>query len=89
MGVIPVSEEPSAGTTHYLYCISAECPNCREVTQFVETTDAAVALDMDVPLTGKTHCPECGVHLASIGEEWFVNAEHEIEAVTPTQERDQ
>lgn len=83
------SEEHTAHTTqqYWLYCVSAECPNCRQVTQFVEETEAPVALDMDVGVS-KTHCPECGVHLPSIGEEWFINAEHEIEVVEPTQERE-
>lgn len=74
------------GTDHYLYAVSAACPNCEQVTQFVEATDEPVALDRDVSLGGKTHCPECGIHLPSVGEEWDLQAEHEIEAVEPTQE---
>lgn len=73
---------------HYLYAVTVACPCCDEVTQFVEVTDAPAALDMDVLLDGKSHCPECGVHLSSVDEGWDLCAEHEIETVSPTQEAD-
>lgn len=84
------SDGQNAGSSqdYHLYAVSVGCPNCDEVTKFVEVTDAPVALDRDVPVDGKTHCPQCGVHLPSIGQEWDLQAEHEIEAVTPSQERD-
>jgi len=69
--------------------VSVECPVCQQVTQFVEVTENPVALDMDVPLEGKSHCPNCGVNLHSIGKEWDLRDEHEIETVNPTQEREQ
>jgi hypothetical protein len=75
------------GTDHYLYAVTLGCPNCDDVIQVVEATDSPVALDMDVPLSGYSHCPMCGIHLPSIGKEWDVRSEHEIETVTPTQER--
>lgn len=75
-----------ASTDHTLYAVTVGCPSCDGVTQFVVVTETPIALDMDVPLRGKTHCPECGVHLPSIGAEWDRRAEHEIEAVESTQE---
>lgn len=83
-----MSEQSTVGTEHYLYAVTLGCPNCDEVTQVVEVKDEPVALDMAVPLSGYPHCPKCGVHLPSVGAEWDVRAEHEIEAVEPTQERD-
>jgi len=81
------SGQSSDGTDHYLYAVTLGCPNCDKVTQVVEVKDEPVALDMDVPLSGYPNCPKCGIHLPSIGEEWDVRAEHEIEAVEPSQER--
>lgn len=75
-------------TDHYLYAVTLDCPNCDGVVQVVEATDGPVALDMDVPLSDYPNCPKCGVHLPSIGEEWDVRSEHEIDAVEPTQERE-
>ena len=74
---------------HHLYTVTVGCPACNGVTQFVETTEEPVALDMDVPLDGKSHCPECGIEIASTPRgEWDLRAEHEIETVEPTQERE-
>lgn len=64
----------------HLYAVSVACPCCGEVTQFVEVTDDPVPVDRPVPRDGKTHCPQCGVHVASVGE-WDLQAEHEIEAI--------
>lgn len=80
--------QSGSGKQHYLYCISAACPVCHTVTQFVESTESPVGLDMEVALYGKDHCSDCGVQLSAIDAEWDVQDEHEIEAVTPTQERD-
>lgn len=70
-------------TGYILYAITVACPICDEVTQFVKTAEEPVPLDRDVPFS-VPHCPECGVHLRSVGEEWDLQAEHEIEAVAPT-----
>lgn len=78
----------SDGTEYCLYALTLGCPNCDDAFQVVEVTDDPVPIDMDVPLSGYPHCPKCGVHLPSIGEEWDVRSEHEIETVLPTQERD-
>lgn len=71
-----------------LYLIRAECPNCESVVKHVRETDAPVALDQDVPIAAN-YCEACGIHLRSIGAEWDVVEEHEIERVAPTQERGQ
>jgi len=73
-------------TDYHLYAVSVACPVCDEVTQFVETTEAPVALDQDVPLRGKDHCPSCGVDLAAVDGEWDLRSEHEIEIVLPAEE---
>lgn len=75
------------GTGQHLYAVTLGCPICDEVVQVVEATDVPVMLDMDVPLSGYPHCPLCGVHLPTLGEEWDLHSEHEIEAVEPTQGR--
>lgn len=71
-------------TDEYLYSITLGCPNCDETTRVVESRDEPVALDTDVPLSGYPYCPRCGIHLPTIGVEWDLRAEHEIETVEPT-----
>jgi len=73
-------------TDYHLYVVTVGCPACDEVTQFVETTSDPVALDQDVPLRDKDHCPTCG--LSAVGEEWDLRSEHEVETVLPAEERD-
>lgn len=77
-----------SGTDYYLYAITLGCPSCDEVVQVVEVMEEPISIDMEVPLSGYPHCPFCGVHLPTIGEEWDVRSEHEIQAVSPTQERE-
>lgn len=70
-------------TGPYLYVLSMRCPICEVVTQFVEATTEPIAIDQDVSLKGKDHCPECGVHLRKAGAVWDREAEHEVTAVSP------
>lgn len=74
-------EQSICGEDYHLYVVTLECPNCENVLQTLEVSDEPVAVDMDVPLSGYPHCPNCGVHLPSIGEEWDLQAEHEVEVV--------
>lgn len=74
------------GNDHYLYAVTVGCPNCEDVTQFVEVRDAPIPLDRD-PSVEATHCPHCGIHLPSVGAEWDLRAEHEI-TTGPNQEAD-
>lgn len=66
-------------TDYHLYCVTVACPSCSEVTQFVVTRENPVPVDHDINI-GKSHCPECGVHIPRIGE-WDLRAEHEITTV--------
>lgn len=70
-----------------LYLIKARCPDCDEVSQFVEERDAPVDLMQDVGISAG-YCPHCGVHMWTEGYEWDIHEEAEVEPVQPTQESD-
>lgn len=63
--------------SYHLYAVSVGCPTCHEVTQFVEIRDDPVPVNMDISVDAD-HCPHCGIHLAAIGAEWDLQAEHEV-----------
>lgn len=65
---------------HELHAVSAACPVCHAVTQFLAVTP-------DSALPNADHCPNCGVDLAAADVEWELRATHEVEAVEPGQER--
>lgn len=64
-----------------LYLIRAGCPNCGEVVNLAEETDAPVNLMQDVPISARC-CPLCG----GLVHEWDVHEDSEIERVQPHQE---
>lgn len=69
-----------------LYLIRAACPDCREVTGFVEARNSPVPLMQDVEVDAK-FCPNCGYPVQTGSTEWDVHEESEIERVKPMQER--
>lgn len=73
------------GQSLILYLIRAQCPNCDEITGFVEERVRPIALDTDVHLSAE-FCPNCSFFVAGEAS-WDVHEETEIERVLPTQER--
>jgi hypothetical protein len=67
------------------HLIRAQCPNCQEVTGFVEERVNPVALDTDVHLSAE-FCPNCSFFVAGEAE-WDIHEETIVERVDPTQDR--
>jgi peptide subunit release factor 1 (eRF1) len=64
---------------YYLYAVTVACPACKDHSQFVVTTEKEIGLMQDIGVS-KSHCPECGVHIQTVGE-WDLQDEHRIETV--------
>jgi hypothetical protein len=66
------------------YLIRAQCPNCEEITGFVEERVNPVALDTDVHLSAE-FCPNCSFFVAGEAE-WDIHEETRIGRSKPVDE---
>lgn len=69
-----------------MYLIRAKCPNCGEITGFVEERVRPVSLMTDVHLSAE-FCPNCSFFVAGEAS-WDIHEETQIERVRPSQERE-
>lgn len=74
-------EDVLGGEDTYRYIVEAECPQCGELVEHGRSFDDPIPLDMEILLS--PYCPQCGKEVP----DWDVHEEHEVERVTPTQER--
>jgi len=66
------------------YLIRAQCPNCEEVTGFVEERANPVALDTEIYLSAE-FCPNCSFFVAGEAD-WDIREEARVERVRPVEE---
>jgi len=73
-------DHSSNDTEYHLYAVTVGCPACHEVSQFIVTTEDEVGLMQDI-VPEKSHCPDCGVHIDTVGA-WDLRSEHEVMVVS-------